>query len=273
MENRQLKQEQGNQIPFWQEKGEREFILILGLSLIVIGLVLWFSFTNLGRHVGNRALNYIGQKTTASYDYLRDYFSDSNNFQIKADESIDQSSDNLIESDPTFFYDPKINQIKPKIAKAQTFSLDKIKNSVYNEREESIETAVASGKPVYSKGRYIDVDLSSQKMTLYKNGVNKGNYIVSTGSAYHPTPTGEYSINSKALNAYSAPYGLYMPYWMAFIGSSYGIHELPETASGVKEGESSLGVPVSHGCIRLGVGAAARVYQFAPVGTKVFIHQ
>lgn len=109
-------------------------------------------------------------------------------------------------------------------------------------------------------------------MTLYQDGVSKGSYIISSGSSYHPTPTGEYSINSKALKAYSAAYSLYMPYWMAFIDSRYGIHELPETASGVKEGASSLGVPVSHGCIRLGVGAAKRVYDFTPVGTRVVIY-
>lgn len=98
-------------------------------------------------------------------------------------------------------------------------------------------------------------------------------YRVSTGKWSMPTPVGQFAINSKDPKAYSRTYNLYMPYWMAFIGHEYGIHELPETPSGRKEGESSLGVPVSHGCVRLGVGSAAEVYNWAEIGTPVFIHK
>jgi len=273
MVDRQGEPSSNKEASFWQERGEREFILILLLSLVIIGFVLWFSFSNLGRQTGGQVLNYIGERTTGSYNFLTNYFSEFTNFQIRADEEVNQSLLDQNKSESIVLSDLKINQIKPEIIKAHSISLDKIKNSIYNKREKNINKAVASGKPVYTEGKYLDIDLSSQTMTLYKKGINKGNYLVSTGSAYYPTPTGEYSINSKSFNAYSAKYGLYMPYWMAFIGSSYGIHELPETPSGIKEGASSLGVPVSHGCIRLGVGAAARVYQFAPVGTRVFIHQ
>jgi lipoprotein-anchoring transpeptidase ErfK/SrfK len=60
---------------------------------------------------------------------------------------------------------------------------------------------------------------------------------------------------------------------MAFIGSEYGIHELPEWPDGTKEGESHLGTPVSHGCVRLGRGDAQAVYDWVEVGTPVFIHR
>lgn len=123
------------------------------------------------------------------------------------------------------------------------------------------------------EGKYIDVNLTEQKLYTLEGGKLIGSYRVSTGKWSMPTPVGNFVINSKADRAYSARYGLYMPYWMAFIGYEYGIHELPETPEGRKEGESSLGVPVSHGCIRLGVGDAPTVYNWADIGTPIFIHK
>lgn len=121
-------------------------------------------------------------------------------------------------------------------------------------------------------GKYIDVNLTEQMLYALEGDKLVASYRVSTGKWSMPTPVGEFSINSKDEKAYSAQYDLYMPYWMAFIGNGYGIHELPETSTGRKEGESSLGVPVSHGCIRLGVGAAQEMYNWAEVGTPVFVH-
>ena len=127
--------------------------------------------------------------------------------------------------------------------------------------------------PGLYEGKYIEVDLSSQ-MLYQMEGVNKvGEHRVSTGKWSMPTPVGTYTINSKNPRAYSSTYDLYMPYWMAFIGSKYGLHELPEWANGTKEGESHLGKPVSHGCIRLGVGDAQQVYEWADIGTIVYIHK
>lgn len=123
------------------------------------------------------------------------------------------------------------------------------------------------------EGKYIDVNLSQQMLYTLEGDKLIGSYRVSTGKWSKPTPVGQYAVNDKKDMAFSATYHLYMPYWMAFIGSSYGIHELPETPSGKKEGASSLGVPVSHGCVRLGVGDAKTVYDWAEIGTPVFIHK
>lgn len=121
--------------------------------------------------------------------------------------------------------------------------------------------------------RYIDVDISSQWMTLFEEGgVVVARYRVSTGKWNMPTPLGWGSVLNKSPRAYSSKYGLYMPYWMAFKGGGYGIHELPEWPNGAKEGQSHLGTRVSHGCVRLGVGPAEAVYNWSPIGTKVFVH-
>ncbi len=122
-------------------------------------------------------------------------------------------------------------------------------------------------------GKYIEVNLTEQQLYLINGGTLEGTFSVSTGKWSMPTPEGEYSINNKDPRAYSQKYELYMPYWMAFIGSEYGIHELPEWPDGTKEGEAHLGTPVSHGCIRLGRGSAEQVYNWTEIGTPVFIHR
>jgi len=122
-------------------------------------------------------------------------------------------------------------------------------------------------------GKYIEVDLSSQTLYQFEGETMVGKHSVSTGKWSTPTPIGTYTINNKDPRAYSSTYDLYMPYWMAFIGSKYGIHELPEWANGSKEGANHIGTPVSHGCIRLGVGDAGEVYDWTEIGTTVVIHR
>lgn len=135
--------------------------------------------------------------------------------------------------------------------------------------EQTIKTVFAPGDYY---GRYIDINLTEQKMTLFDNNKIVNEYPVSTGKWSTPTPIGIRYIQNKNARAWSPKYGLYMPYWNS-IGNGYGIHELPEWPNGYKEGEAHLGTPVSHGCIRLGVDPAEIVYNWAPVGTPVYIHK
>lgn len=121
--------------------------------------------------------------------------------------------------------------------------------------------------------KYIDVDISGQWMTLFDaGGVVVARYRVSTGKVSMPTPLGWGKVSGKSPRAYSSKYGLYMPYWMAFKAGGYGIHELPEWPNGAKEGQNHLGIRVSHGCVRLGVGPAEMVYNWSPIGTPVYVH-
>lgn len=137
------------------------------------------------------------------------------------------------------------------------------------------ETKVSVGEGVILgrfEGKYIDVDLTKQQLCRIEGGTLIDCFTVSTGKASMPTPTGTYSILSKNPRQWSATYSLWMPWWQQWYGS-YGIHELPEWPNGYKEGESHLGTPVSHGCIRLGVGPAETVYNWTEIGTPVYIHK
>ncbi|MBI2028870.1 L,D-transpeptidase [Candidatus Gottesmanbacteria bacterium] len=126
--------------------------------------------------------------------------------------------------------------------------------------------------------KYIEVDISQQSMYLFDNKKMNAKYKISSG-LYYPTPVGEFKILNKYVNAYSEIFNVYMPYWMAFyygsdLGAYFGIHELPYYVSeGVKiqRPREFIGTPKTGGCIALDIGAAKEVYDFAEVGTPVYI--
>ncbi|RLC36166.1 hypothetical protein DRH27_05650 [Candidatus Falkowbacteria bacterium] len=117
----------------------------------------------------------------------------------------------------------------------------------------------------------IEINLGAQELSYFLGGVRMDSFSVSSGKTGMYTPIGHYKVDGKSIRAWSS-YGLWMPYWMSLQNGYFGIHELPEWPDGTKEGENHLGKPVSHGCIRLGVGPAEFLYNWTPVGTGVFIY-
>ncbi len=124
-------------------------------------------------------------------------------------------------------------------------------------------------EPVQVRKR-IEITLKTQRLAYYFGDAKLGEFKVSTGKRSTPTPVGEFKVQWKHPRAWSSSAKLYMPWWMS-LGRGYGIHELPEWPGGAKEGANHLGIPVSHGCIRLGVGPAKTLYDWAPEGTQVVI--
>lgn len=125
-------------------------------------------------------------------------------------------------------------------------------------------------KPVLLPKR-LEVNTGAQELDYFLGGVRLGTFPVSSGKPGMYTPLGHFAVDGKILRAWSS-WGLWMPYWMSLQNGYFGIHELPEWPNGLKEGEDHLGQPVSHGCIRLGVGPAEFLYNWTPVGTGVFIY-
>lgn len=122
----------------------------------------------------------------------------------------------------------------------------------------------------------ITIDRTRQQLAYAVGPYVLGEHPVSTGKPRTPTPAGTFRIASKQPRAWSNRAGLWMPWWVNFTGprapaGRYGIHELPEWRGGRKEGEEHLGTPVSGGCVRLGVGVAKRLYDWAEIGTVVDI--
>jgi lipoprotein-anchoring transpeptidase ErfK/SrfK len=123
------------------------------------------------------------------------------------------------------------------------------------------------------EGKYIDINLAVQILSIFENGKIIDSFLISSGKRGMETPQGQYAIRNKTPRAWSKVYGLYMPFWMALVADGkFGMHELPEWPGGYKEGVDHLGIPVSHGCVRLGVGPAKMIYDWAEIGTLVVVY-
>ncbi len=136
------------------------------------------------------------------------------------------------------------------------------------------KTEMYTGWSPTSTGRMtksVRINIKTQKLEMKVDGITIKTHIVSTGLPSTPTPKGSFAILNKHPRAWSKAAKLWMPYWMAFTTRGHGLHELPEWPGGFKEGANHLGRQASHGCVRLGVGAAKDLYDWAPIGTKILI--
>ena len=105
------------------------------------------------------------------------------------------------------------------------------------------------------------VNLATQRLTAYRNGVPIGVSTVSTGKRGHRTPLGVFTVLQKARrhrsNLYSnAP----MPYMQRLTWRGIAIH-----------GGPLPGYPASHGCIRLPHGFAKLLFGQTALGMTVAI--
>ena len=105
------------------------------------------------------------------------------------------------------------------------------------------------------------VDISSQTMTVHKDGRVIHRWKVSTGRSGYRTPTGTYGPKRMHTMWHSRKYQMSpMPYSIFFRGG-YAIHGTNYV--------SKLGRPASHGCVRLHTANAKRLFQLTrQVGTK-----
>lgn len=127
----------------------------------------------------------------------------------------------------------------------------------------------------------IEIVISEQKMYLWQDGKIISEHIISTGKMATPTKIGNFSVLTKQEVAYGCGTSQCwkMPYWLGVYkvnGSENGIHELPFIKVGNKyyrENPKSLGRRVSHGCIRVAVGEAKIIYDWAELAMPVTIRK
>lgn len=155
--------------------------------------------------------------------------------------------------------------------KKEFFSEQKLSKDKYIVPEISKPKKEIEITPKFIEGKYIDISVSNQVMTIFEDGIKINSFLISSGKYGMPTPFGTYSVKKKEPKHWSSTYGLWMPFSMNFYGAYY-IHELPYWPNGYREGEDHLGIRVSHGCIRLGVGPAERVFNWAEIGTPIYVH-
>lgn len=115
-------------------------------------------------------------------------------------------------------------------------------------------------------GRWIDVNLSQQRVYAYEGDTVVNSFIVSTGTWQTPTVTGTYQVWIKLRSTTMAGPGYYLtnvPYTMYFY-KGYGLHGT--------YWHNNFGTPMSHGCVNLRTSDAEWLYNWASVGTTVNVH-
>jgi len=162
--------------------------------------------------------------------------------------------------------------------------ITEIKNKIKEKGERNIELAfkiVPAGEieateygiiPITNE-KYIDVSLSKQVLTCFDGGKAQFMTLISSGISKYPTPTGTFHIYSKTPSTrmryeygpnhpdnYDLPN---VPYAMFFSGP-YSIHGT--------YWHNNFGIPMSHGCVNTPTPAAEWIYNWAPIGTMVYIH-
>lgn len=118
-------------------------------------------------------------------------------------------------------------------------------------------------------GRWIEIDLSKQRMYLHENGKVVASHLVSTGKSSTPTHTGTYRVRAKVRiqNMGCTPRFDYctkdVP-WVMYFNGDQAVHGA--------YWHNNFGRVMSHGCVNLPVKTAKRVFEWSKVGTIVWVH-
>ena len=117
-----------------------------------------------------------------------------------------------------------------------------------------------------NSGRWIDVDLSAQRVTAYVGNTPVRSTLVSTGLPRTPTLTGRFRIYVKYRSTRMSGPGYNLPNvpYVMYYDRGYGLHGT--------YWHSNFGRPMSHGCINLPTSEAQWLFSWASVGTLVNIH-
>jgi hypothetical protein len=128
--------------------------------------------------------------------------------------------------------------------------------------------------PVVANKRIL-ISLSQQRLTVFQDGAQIRQFVISTGIDRSPTQPGVFQVQTHEPNAYASVWDLYMPNFLgiyeAWPGFMNGIHGLPTLSNGQRLWANILGSPASYGCIILGLDQAKWLYNWAENGVVVEI--
>ena len=118
-----------------------------------------------------------------------------------------------------------------------------------------------------SSQRWIEIDLSRQKLVAWEGNIPVYAVVISSGKASTPTRTGTFAVQTKHritrmsgddYDVPDVPYTMYYDGGMAIHGAYW--HNL-------------FGNPVTHGCTNVAVNHAKWLFNWASVGTPVVVHK
>jgi lipoprotein-anchoring transpeptidase ErfK/SrfK len=118
--------------------------------------------------------------------------------------------------------------------------------------------------------RWISVNLTTQTLTAYEGNTPVRSTLISSGLPRTPTVTGQFRIylryRSQDMDGYRLGFNYYLrdvPYVQYFYGN-YGLHGT--------YWHNNFGRPMSHGCVNLPTPEAEWLFNWASIGTLVYVH-
>ncbi len=120
--------------------------------------------------------------------------------------------------------------------------------------------------PSGGAGRWIDVNLSAQRLTAYEGSTPVFSTLISGGLPRTPTVVGRFKVYTKLVSTRMSGPGYDLPnvpYTMYFY-RGYAIHGT--------YWHNNFGRPMSHGCVNMRTADAAWLFNWARIGTPVVTH-
>lgn len=119
------------------------------------------------------------------------------------------------------------------------------------------------------------VNIAEQKTYVYEGSKNDWTlaktFTCSTGIEGKETPVGVFTVQNRAPWFFSPKYGQGGKYYVQFMGN-YLFHSIPFDSDRTTVSDPTLGVPSSHGCIRLSVEDSKWLYDNVKNGSKIIIY-
>ena len=123
-------------------------------------------------------------------------------------------------------------------------------------------------------GKRVVFDIGDQRVWLVEDGDEVVRTYPVSGSLTDNLRAGTYEVYSQSRWAVGIEDSGVMQYFTRFAhgaNAAIGFHSIPTKDGRALQTRSQLGTPQSHGCIRQALPDAKRLYEFAPVGTKVVV--
>jgi L,D-transpeptidase catalytic domain len=124
--------------------------------------------------------------------------------------------------------------------------------------------------------RNVEIVLADQMLYAKFGDTTVWSMQISSGAWATPTPRGTYQVLTKQELRIGVKYPHYrMPAFQLFDWRGYGLHALPylnnDGGTFWSEALSHIGIPVSHGCVRMLPDDATTLYEFTSIGTPIVI--
>jgi len=130
----------------------------------------------------------------------------------------------------------------------------------------SITQAATSSSPAAYGRKLIEIDLSRQTLTAWQGDQQVLHTSISSGTYKTPTVTGRFLVSWKLDNQhmYGDDFDLPNVPWVMYFYEGYAIHGA--------YWHNNFGMPMSHGCVNMVPSQAGFLYEWAPVGTEIYVH-